>query len=146
MGKGILLWLIGIPIPVIIILWLIFRQVRCCIFALRPGSCSSADPLIQFREELDWRAFDAVSSVEGDDHESIVDGLNRLRRHGLRRASAEHAPPEVVAHRTVHVQTVTHNDGKRHRQVTHIRHRTIVKTPHGTMVRTTTSTTTTPPQ
>jgi hypothetical protein len=24
MGKGILLWLIGIPIPVIIILWLIF--------------------------------------------------------------------------------------------------------------------------
>jgi len=25
MGKGILLWLIGIPIPVIIILWLIFR-------------------------------------------------------------------------------------------------------------------------
>jgi hypothetical protein len=25
MGKGILLWLLGIPIPVIIILWLIFR-------------------------------------------------------------------------------------------------------------------------
>ncbi len=25
MGKGILLWLIGIPIPVIIILFLIFR-------------------------------------------------------------------------------------------------------------------------
>jgi hypothetical protein len=25
MGKGILLWLIGIPIPVIIILWLLFR-------------------------------------------------------------------------------------------------------------------------
>jgi len=25
MGKGILLWLIGIPIPVIIVLWLIFR-------------------------------------------------------------------------------------------------------------------------
>jgi hypothetical protein len=24
MGKGILLWLIGVPIPVIIILWLIF--------------------------------------------------------------------------------------------------------------------------
>ena len=25
MGKGILLWLLGVPIPVIIILWLIFR-------------------------------------------------------------------------------------------------------------------------
>ncbi len=25
MGKGILLWLIGVPIPVIIILWLLFR-------------------------------------------------------------------------------------------------------------------------
>jgi len=25
MGKGILLWLIGVPIPVILILWLIFH-------------------------------------------------------------------------------------------------------------------------
>jgi hypothetical protein len=25
MGKGLLLWLIGVPIPVIIVLWLIFR-------------------------------------------------------------------------------------------------------------------------
>jgi len=25
MGKGILLWLIGVPIPVIIVLWLLFR-------------------------------------------------------------------------------------------------------------------------
>ena len=25
MGKGILLWLIGVPIPVILVLWLIFR-------------------------------------------------------------------------------------------------------------------------
>ena len=25
MGKGILLWLIGIPLPLILILWLIFR-------------------------------------------------------------------------------------------------------------------------
>ncbi|WP_193742882.1 hypothetical protein [Sphingobium bisphenolivorans] len=25
MGKGILLWLIGIPIPIIILLWLFFR-------------------------------------------------------------------------------------------------------------------------
>jgi hypothetical protein len=24
MGKGLLLWLIGVPIPVIIVLWLIF--------------------------------------------------------------------------------------------------------------------------
>jgi hypothetical protein len=24
MGKGILLWLVGVPIPVIIVLWLIF--------------------------------------------------------------------------------------------------------------------------
>jgi len=25
MGKGILLWLIGVPIPVIILLWLLFH-------------------------------------------------------------------------------------------------------------------------
>jgi hypothetical protein len=25
MGKGLLLWLIGVPIPVIIILWLLFH-------------------------------------------------------------------------------------------------------------------------
>ena len=25
MGKGLLLWLVGIPIPVIIVLWLIFH-------------------------------------------------------------------------------------------------------------------------
>ena len=25
MGKGLLLWLLGIPLPVILILWLIFR-------------------------------------------------------------------------------------------------------------------------
>lgn len=25
MGKGILLWLLGVPIPIIIILWLLFR-------------------------------------------------------------------------------------------------------------------------
>lgn len=25
MGKGILLWLLGVPIPVIIVLWLLFR-------------------------------------------------------------------------------------------------------------------------
>jgi len=25
MGKGILLWLLGVPIPVIIILWLLFH-------------------------------------------------------------------------------------------------------------------------
>jgi hypothetical protein len=25
MGRGILLWLLGVPIPVIILLWLIFR-------------------------------------------------------------------------------------------------------------------------
>ncbi|MBA2935939.1 hypothetical protein HZF05_17810 [Sphingomonas sp. CGMCC 1.13654] len=55
-------------------------------------------------------------------------------------------PPAVVAHKTVHVQNVTHNDGKPHRQITHIRHRTIVKTPHGTMIRTTASTNTTPPK
>jgi len=24
-GKGILLWLIGVPVPVIILLWLLFR-------------------------------------------------------------------------------------------------------------------------
>ena len=26
MGKGILLWLLGVPIPVIIILWLLFHH------------------------------------------------------------------------------------------------------------------------
>lgn len=25
MGKGLLLWLVGVPIPVILILWLVFR-------------------------------------------------------------------------------------------------------------------------
>jgi len=25
MGKGLLLWLVGVPIPVIIVLWLIFH-------------------------------------------------------------------------------------------------------------------------
>ncbi|WP_305699773.1 hypothetical protein [Novosphingobium sp.] len=25
MGKGLLLWLVGVPIPVILVLWLIFR-------------------------------------------------------------------------------------------------------------------------
>lgn len=73
-------------------------------------------------------------------------GLVALAGLGSAALAQDTPPPEVVAHRTVHVQTVTHNDGKRHRQVTHIRHRTIVKTPHGTMVRTTTSTTTTPPK
>jgi hypothetical protein len=56
------------------------------------------------------------------------------------------SPPAVVAHSAVHTQTVTHNDGRKHRQITHVRHRTIVKTPQGTMVRTTTSTTNTPPK
>ena len=54
--------------------------------------------------------------------------------------------PAVEAHRSVHVQTITHNDGKPHRQVTHFRHRTIVKTPHGTLVHTETKTTTTTPR
>ena len=54
-------------------------------------------------------------------------------------------PPAAVDHHAVHVQTVTHNDGKAHRQVTHYRHRTIVKTPHGTLVHTETKTTTTTP-
>ncbi len=62
-------------------------------------------------------------------------------------ALAQDAPPgAVVTHKEVHAQTVTHNDGKPHRHVTNVRHRTTVKTPHGTMVRTTTSTTTTPPK
>ncbi len=62
-------------------------------------------------------------------------------------ALAQDAPPgAVMTHKEVHTQTVTHNDGKPHRQVTHIRHRTNVKTPQGTVVRTTTSTTTTPPK
>ena len=56
------------------------------------------------------------------------------------------APPAVVAHSAVHTHTVTHNDGRKHRQITHVRHRSIVKTPQGTMVRTTTSTTSTPPR
>jgi hypothetical protein len=60
-------------------------------------------------------------------------------------ALAQNAPPAaVVTHKEV--RTVTHNDGKPHPQVTRVRHRSIVKTPHGTMVHTTTSTTTTPPK
>jgi hypothetical protein len=56
------------------------------------------------------------------------------------------APAAVEMHKAVHVQTTTHNDGKPHRQVTHFRHRTIVKTPHGTLVHTETKTTTTTPK
>lgn len=56
------------------------------------------------------------------------------------------APPAVVAHRVVRTQTITHNDGRKHRQITHVRHRTILRTPEGTMVRTTTTTTNTPPK
>ena len=55
-------------------------------------------------------------------------------------------PPAVVDHRAAHVQTVTHNDGKAHKQVTNYRHRTIVKTPHGTLVHTEIKTTTTTPK
>lgn len=55
-------------------------------------------------------------------------------------------PPAVVDHRAAHVQTVTHNDGKAHKQVTNYRHRTIIKTPHGTLVHTETKTTTTTPK
>lgn len=54
--------------------------------------------------------------------------------------------PAVVDHKAVHVQTTTHNDGKPHRQVTNYRHRTIVKTPHGTLVHTETKTSTTMPK
>lgn len=61
-------------------------------------------------------------------------------------ALAQGAPPVAMDHQKVAVQTTTHNDGKRHKQVTHYTHRTIVKTPHGTMVHTKTSTTTTNPQ
>lgn len=58
---------------------------------------------------------------------------------------AQNPAPGVETHRSVHVQTVSHNDGKPHRQVTHFRHRTIVKTPHATLVHTETKTTTTTP-
>jgi hypothetical protein len=61
-------------------------------------------------------------------------------------ALAESALPPVMDHQSVSVQTTTHNDGKPHKQVTHYRHRTIVKTPHGTMIHTTTTTTTTNPK
>jgi hypothetical protein len=61
-------------------------------------------------------------------------------------AVAQNPAPAVETHRSVHVQTTTHNDGKPHRQVTHFRHRTIVKTPHGTLVHTETKTTTTTPK
>lgn len=61
-------------------------------------------------------------------------------------AFAQGTPPAVVDHQKLAVQTTTHNDGKRHKQVTHYTHRTIIKTPHGTMVHTKTATTTTNPQ
>lgn len=77
---------------------------------------------------------------------ALLPGLIALAGTAFAAAAQDTPPPAMVAHKTVHVQTVTHNDGKPHRQVTHVRHRTIVKTPHGTMIRTTTSTTTTPPK
>lgn len=77
---------------------------------------------------------------------ALFPGLIAVFGIGSAAAAQDAPPPALVAHKTVHVQTVTHNDGKPHRQVTNVRHRTIVKTPHGTMVRTTTSTTTTPPK
>ena len=55
-------------------------------------------------------------------------------------------PTAVVDHSAVHTHTVTHNDGRKHRQITRIRHRSIVRTPQGTMIKTTTSTTNTPPK
>ena len=61
-------------------------------------------------------------------------------------ALAQGAPPAVMDHQSVNVQTTTHNDGKPHKQITHYRHRTIVKTPHGTMIHTKTTTTTTNPK
>jgi hypothetical protein len=61
-------------------------------------------------------------------------------------ALAQNPTTAVETHKAVHVQTVTHNDGKPHRKVTHFRHRTIVKTPHGTLVHTETKTTTTTPK
>lgn len=61
-------------------------------------------------------------------------------------ALAQSPPPPAVDHQKVSVQTTTHNDGKKHKQVTHYTHRTIVHTPHGTMVHTKTATTTTNPQ
>ena len=62
-------------------------------------------------------------------------------------AQAQDAPPPaIVAHSAVHSRTVTHNDGRKHRQITHVRRRTVIRTPTGTMVRTTTSTTNTAPK
>ena len=61
-------------------------------------------------------------------------------------AFAQDAAPPMVDHSVVHTQTVTHNDGHKHRQITHVHHRTIVKTPQGTMVRTTDRTTNTAPR
>ena len=61
-------------------------------------------------------------------------------------AQAQDPTPVVEDHKVVHVQTTTHNDGKPHKQVTHFRHRTIVKTPHGTLIHTETKTTTTTPK
>lgn len=61
-------------------------------------------------------------------------------------AVAQTPPAAVVDHQKVSVQTTTHNDGKKHKRVTHYKHRTIVTTPHGTIVHTKTTTTTTNPQ
>jgi hypothetical protein len=59
--------------------------------------------------------------------------------------SAALAQDAVVTHRVVRVHTVTHNDGRPHRRITRFRHRTVIRTPSGTMVKTTTRTTTTTP-
>ena len=66
---------------------------------------------------------------------------------GASMAAAQDAPaPAMMAHSAVRTSTVTHNDGRRHRQVTRYRHRTITKTPRGTMVHTVTKTTTSSPR
>ncbi|MBA2934350.1 hypothetical protein HZF05_09590 [Sphingomonas sp. CGMCC 1.13654] len=77
-----------------------------------------------------WKTMLALSALGGFGPEALAQG----------------APPVAMDHQKVAVQTTTHNDGKQHKQVTHYTHRTIVKTPHGTLVHTKTTTTTTNPQ
>jgi uncharacterized lipoprotein YajG len=61
-------------------------------------------------------------------------------------AQAPAPPAAVVTQHTVHTQTVTHKDGRAHRHVTRVVHRSALKTPTGTATRTITATTTTTPK
>ena len=93
---------------------------------------------------------DALTHRENREQETVIKALTLIllavAGSGSAAVAQDAAPPAIVTHRIVRTQTITHNDGGKHQQIAHVRHRTILRTPEGTMVRTTTSTTNTPPK